>query len=260
MTWVVGMPSMFGYATAVSDVKVTWSDGSTQDCLRKVYAVAPNLVAGFAGSVPIGLDLISNLARSIPPGYAPFVRYIALRWSRRARRLLHRYPPERRALGCSLMLLGVSPMENLGDAPWARADVAVLEAATDFRPTFARAGEVVSIGSGSAVEEYVEAIRAMTNDPSDFVPAETWNPGGMGRALAISLAHLTAASPAPGVGTHLQVTTVRREGIATQSINYTTYEPDGSSTPHRMPVLANGWREFQEIATRSGRAALAACG
>lgn len=63
MTWVFGTATeFFGTAICVSDIQVTLSDGETVDCLQKMYPVARNVVAGFAGDVPLGFSMLSQLA------------------------------------------------------------------------------------------------------------------------------------------------------------------------------------------------------
>lgn len=37
MTWIVGMPTLFGYSIGISDIRVTVNDHSEYDCLQKIY-------------------------------------------------------------------------------------------------------------------------------------------------------------------------------------------------------------------------------
>jgi len=48
MTWVVGGSSLFSYGVIVSDVRVSWDDGTEANLLRKAYRVGPYLLAGFS--------------------------------------------------------------------------------------------------------------------------------------------------------------------------------------------------------------------
>jgi hypothetical protein len=69
MTWIVGMPTMWGYSFAVSDVRVTLADGSERDCLQKIYPVARSIALGFAGSVRLGFKMVEAmkaLSRLLP--------------------------------------------------------------------------------------------------------------------------------------------------------------------------------------------------
>src|SRR6202035_2853935 len=90
MTWVIGVATPFGYGAAISDIQVTWPEsGRTLDCLRKVYALSPFFVGGFAGSVSLGFQLLGDMAsclRTVDPGYYIPPRAFANKWYRRARR------------------------------------------------------------------------------------------------------------------------------------------------------------------------------
>src|SRR5258708_5314845 len=60
MTWIVGTPTRFGYAAAISDIRVTVGDDHL-DCLQKIYPVGKHLALGFAGSVQIGFEMVEVL-------------------------------------------------------------------------------------------------------------------------------------------------------------------------------------------------------
>ncbi|WP_260736442.1 hypothetical protein [Tunturiibacter lichenicola] len=57
MTWVVGIPTTFGYAFGISDVRVTLGDKTEIDCLQKIYPIGRYVAAAFAGSVKIGFAM-----------------------------------------------------------------------------------------------------------------------------------------------------------------------------------------------------------
>src|SRR5262245_56689808 len=69
MTWVIGASSIFGYGAILSDVRVTFRDGSQRDLVQKAFAVGPYVIAGFAGSVKIGFEMLHCLANflTVPP-------------------------------------------------------------------------------------------------------------------------------------------------------------------------------------------------
>jgi hypothetical protein len=69
MTWVIGASSIFDYGAMMSDVRVTFRDGRERDLVQKAYAVGPYIVAGFAGSVRIGFQMLESLAKFliVPP-------------------------------------------------------------------------------------------------------------------------------------------------------------------------------------------------
>lgn len=62
MTWIVGAPTIFGYGFGISDVRVTFGDGTERDCLQKVHQVGQFIAGGFAGSVRIGFAMLETLA------------------------------------------------------------------------------------------------------------------------------------------------------------------------------------------------------
>ena len=63
MTWIVGTPTMFGYAFCVSDIRVSWGERNGLDCLQKIYPVGRDIAAGFSGSVELGFWCIADLRR-----------------------------------------------------------------------------------------------------------------------------------------------------------------------------------------------------
>ena len=70
LTWILGSGVMFGYGALISDVRVSWGSGETLDALQKIYPVARSMMAGFAGSVELGFQLIADMQRAfvLPPG------------------------------------------------------------------------------------------------------------------------------------------------------------------------------------------------
>ncbi|SPE44557.1 conserved hypothetical protein [Candidatus Sulfotelmatobacter sp. SbA7] len=69
MTWICATSTIYGYGALYSDVQVTFRDGHTRDLIQKAYPLGNSIAAGFAGSVRIGFDLLSNLTQclSMPP-------------------------------------------------------------------------------------------------------------------------------------------------------------------------------------------------
>lgn len=69
MTWVFGTATeFFGTAICVADIQVTIGDGEEReviDCLQKVYPLAQNVVAGFAGNVQVGFSMLAALQEAV---------------------------------------------------------------------------------------------------------------------------------------------------------------------------------------------------
>src|ERR1700738_527296 len=124
MTWVVGTAPIWGWAVGLSDIRVTFSDGSELDCLRKIYPVGRFLAAGFAGSVAIGFAMIQRLSELL---YQPnenvawIPSEVANWWQHEAQELFNRFDAVERNCGSQVMLIGVHPTENVGDLPLARS-------------------------------------------------------------------------------------------------------------------------------------------
>jgi hypothetical protein len=47
----MGASSIFGYGAIISDVRVTFADGSEKDMVQKAYSLGPYIVGGFAGPI-----------------------------------------------------------------------------------------------------------------------------------------------------------------------------------------------------------------
>ena len=168
MTWVIGRAGPFGHAIGLSDIRITLQDGTERDCLQKMYKIGPQLVLGFAGSVAIGLELVAQLGKSLQPpddtgGWDP--HYIAKGLPIGTRQLFSLFPANQRELGCKLMLLSAHPTENDGEAPWARCYVHRFYA-PNFEPIETAQAKIVSIGSGTDVKPYRDALESLSRDKS----------------------------------------------------------------------------------------------
>ncbi len=258
MTWVVGFPSVFGYAVGVSDIRVTWSStGKESDCLRKVFPVGPNLAAGFAGSVELGFRMISDMQQAfsgLPPGNAWFPRTAAQQWFRRGRRIFSIAEPHLQALGCEIILLGVSPAENAGDAPWGKTWAVVMRA-PEFTPEIAPTSRCVSIGSGSQAAPYVEYLEQINAEPFSILQSEVGTPGGSGLSLAIGITQVVSAHPRPGISPHFHIVLVGRDGVRIGNNDHSEYPQSGPPIHVRMPKVATTWKEFQTLSHTEGLSA-----
>jgi hypothetical protein len=113
MTCVIGATSIFGYGAMMSDVRVTFSDGSERDLAQKAYPVGRFIVAGFAGSVQIGFQMLESLTKClVPPDAARpgawHPEWVAEHWKPVASKVFASAPPAEQALRCQILLVGVS--------------------------------------------------------------------------------------------------------------------------------------------------------
>ena len=260
MTWVIGRSGPFGHAIGISDIRITLQDGSEHDCLQKIYKVAPQLVLGFAGAVAIGLEVVAQLTKSLLPhedygGWDP--HYIAEGLPTRIRTLFGTFSANERSRGCELMLLSAHPTENDGAAPWARCYVYRFYA-PNFEPIEAAQTEIVSIGSGTDVKPYREALDNLSKN-ADVYKLEELFPGGSGFALMSSLTSLLLRSPTTGISKHLHICLVGRTKVSLGTNN--PYISDTQGTDKAMPKVARSMDEVRKLLhdTSSSVLELAVC-
>src|ERR1700722_9647002 len=107
MTWIVGRTMPFGYAAAVSDIRVTTKNGH-KDCLQKVHEVGPFMALGFAGNALIGLLMVKklkNLLAVAQPDQAWEPEVVVQWWPDHAREVFEEFSPKVDDPVCELILL-----------------------------------------------------------------------------------------------------------------------------------------------------------
>jgi hypothetical protein len=171
MTWVIGASSLFDYGTMMSDVRVTFSDRSERDLVQKAYSVGPYILAGFAGSVRIGFQMIESLAKFLvvppktpqPGAWEP--EWVAEHWKPIAAHIFATADTREQAGHCQILLVGVSHKidpEVLANPRAVKMPhaciVRFLSPAFDPVITNKRLS-VDHIGSGGSVEHYTEMMR-----------------------------------------------------------------------------------------------------
>lgn len=249
MTWVIGTPSSLGYGVSISDVRVSFPNGETRDCLQKVYAIARFIAAGFSGSVRFGFWAIGDLQHQLTGAKtddAWIPGWVAFKWYRRARRAFAGAPAHVRLNGAAIMLVGVSPTVDVGIPGWARATVAIMRA-PDFFPRFLKPQEVGAIGSGSGVELYVQELEQLQKNYHDYWQAEVGMPGGYGTMLLHIIQQTVEKHPSPDISHHLHLCLVRRGEISLIKSDHTVFPPDASPIEVQMPQVATTWSEFEQM-------------
>jgi hypothetical protein len=210
MTWVVGGSSLFGFGVMVSDVRVSWDDGTAADLLQKAYPVGRFLLAGFAGSVNIGFRLITSLQSFlIPPdnstssAWRP--EWVAEHWHPEAVQIFANASSDEQAAHSQLLIVGVSPTEHLGAPEFPRVYLIKLEA-PDFHPTvFPKPLSVCHIGSGSEVAAYEQAVASFFNVHSPTMKAVTAGPAAWAQMLGNSVGRLVQDDPSEGISPHVHI-------------------------------------------------------
>lgn len=260
MTWIVGAATSLGYAVGISDIRVTFADGSERDCLQKIYPMGRFTAAGFAGSVRIGFAMLEALAHLLhpepPPNQAFIPEEVVNCFCPLARDVFRQAPRDEQALHSHILLLSADPAQIEG-WPWGRCSVHVFRS-PDFTPEAANIGQVVSIGYGSVIPAYTEMLASFTAEPLSLLRGEMMG-GQMGHlALTIAIQGMVEANPVPGVSQHAHVCVVRRNSVAIGPNDHEQFMPTGERIPFRMPAIATSWIEFSRIASEEARSPLAA--
>lgn len=256
MTWVVGTPTLFGYAILVSDIRVTFSAANGQkhylDCLQKIYPVSKSMLGGFAGSVKIGFRMLAQLqyeSAKVPPDSDWVLDIIANTWwPRLARSIFRGSETAERDLGSQVILAAAHPSKNMGNAPWPQTNVYSF-LSPNFEPKKASYRQVLSIGSSD--KRYVEAIDRLVSDFA-FMQASVAGEFGTGSMLAHAIKREIAEAPLPGISSVFQVGTVSRKKCAINKFIEGRVTNSGESEEDRFPSLACSYDEFIQICQANG--------
>jgi hypothetical protein len=253
MTWIIGAAAIAGYAVGISDVRVTLADGREMDCLQKFYPMSRFIAAGFAGSVRIGfamLDAQAYLLRDLPDRSAWFPDEVADCFQDLARQVFQASPQAEQDLHSHLMLLGAHPTEDAGIPGWARCSVYTLRSPT-FDPQLAKVGEVVSIGSGSTVAGYQEALEGVSSNVLSLLQGEVMGARQGFLPLSMVVQKTIEQNPIPGISPHAHICVVRRGSVEVGTNDENRYPPSGEVIEIRMPRVATTWEELMQLVSTS---------
>jgi hypothetical protein len=281
MTWIVGMPTMWGYSIGISDIRVTLTDGSERDCLQKIYPIAQSISLGFAGSVYIGFQMIGVMRKWLycdQTDHAWKPLETADLWPDIARDVFAAAPPEEQAGQCALLMLSADP-----DTPptefGARTYVHTFRS-PQFAPVRSETHKPVGIGSGTEVAEFKKYLLDVSNDHEQnfqLIKMEAGNPGGMGGILGFSLTNMLKRTKPFGISSHLHYcwqylgkTIIKTNDHVTIG-NWTALEggsginqPTSPSSPpvpsqkveggtaFKMPEIAQSWTELTNLLESAG--------
>jgi hypothetical protein len=254
---------MFGYGVIISDVCVSWTkaDGSlyTKDCLQKIYPVGPSIVAGFAGSIDIGFALLKNLSQFLKlpedeKDVSWIPEWVAENWKDKAKYVFSTFPLNLRKHGSEILMVGAHPDEDIGIPGFSRIYI-VKMGSPNFAPTIVSSPQsILSIGSGSNIEEYKAAIENINKDGGwPLIKLEAGNPGGWATALSMSLSFILRDHPKAGISDHLHVGLIKRDSYK-MAVN-DRIENIGSENQRefQMPKVAKSYSEFIRIARNINR-------
>lgn len=282
MTWIVGMPTTFGYSFGLSDVRVTLADGSEVDCLQKIHQVGQFVAAGFAGSVEIGFAMLEALYRLLyledkTQAWDPVA--ISRWWPQDARTVFGLFPPEEQALQSDLLILATHPTQNDG-GPWPRTYGYIFKS-PNFAPKEIGLHKIGAIGSGNDTLECISAIERISSDQDtmfSIMKGEQGTHGGMGTRLGTELTSILKRVRPAGVSAHLHYCWTYREEVILKTNDHGTKgvwswgdngsgygqqspaktSPDltsGGAEAFRMPEVATSWSQLEAILSASGASA-----
>jgi hypothetical protein len=282
MTWIVGMPTMWGYSFGVSDVRVTLADGTERDCLQKIYPIGHSIAQGFAGSVRIGFKMVESMTEWLH-NEATDCAWLPLEtveiWPKIARDIFEAAPPLEQAGHCHLIMLSADPKARNGPGPLTYMHIF---RSPDFTPLRIATNKVAGIGSGNFIEEYKTYLDELSENHEQkfsLMQMETSNPGGMGTNLGFRVTNLIQRTQPFGISSHLHYcwTYLGRTIIKTNdhvSIGAWTAMDSGSGinqaeglakpstsnksetipggTSFKMPKIAQSWGELGEMLESTG--------
>jgi hypothetical protein len=267
MTWVVGGTSPFGYGFLISDVRVRFPDGEERDLLQKVYPVGNFIAAGFAGSVRIGFLLITNLQRclrlpdELAAGNAWNPDYVAEKWAPRARRIFENADATEQALGSHILMVGISPKDNLGAPAFPRPHL-IRFASPNFNPgRFKKGLRVCHIGSRRKLKALKDSIDHYFRFSTSLgIVGETGGPAMRAQMIAHSMAmHVEETSP-KGISPHVHIVICQRGRITKGKNDETRYPADGSGPINfRMPTVATSNAQFVSLCRSFKKATSGGC-
>ncbi len=251
MTWIVGKAGPFGHAIGISDIRVTIPGNGEFDCLQKIYRIAGNMALGFAGSVQIGLEVVAQITTALNIEEENKLRnpfYIADFFKIGTKQIFNKYSQKIPNPDTHFLLFSAHPTRNDGAVPWAKCFVHRFRS-PEFEPEIASQSVIVSIGSGSNIEQYRKALEKLSED-TEIYQQEVGVPGGYGLGLMMSLTDTLNKIPKPGISQYLQTVIVGRESVRISN-NFVAIN-NSSKIEKGCPKLAQSWEELEVILHRNG--------
>lgn len=234
----------------MADIQVTVGD-KTFDCLRKLYPLDQNVLAGFAGNVETGFAMLERLHQLIvstkqAPGDPADIEAVFRLFPRAARELFADLDDRGREGGSALLIAAGEPADNTIYGSAAR--VACFQG-----PAFA-AQEIPhqqwgSIGSGSDIPAYLAELEKLTSDEArELVKMEVGMIGGHASIMASTIIREIGEMPrVPGISMHFHVGTVVTGGWRLTKSDRDYFPGDAPPVQIRMPPVAESWQELQDL-------------
>jgi hypothetical protein len=244
MTWIIGGNTLFGYSYAISDIRVSWGFREL-DCLQKFHLMGNYIAAGFAGSVSLGFKMLDDLKAYLgePCGELVWVpEYVANDWSRHAKYIFKNASFQEKEAGCQILMIAASPERN--DKTVGGTNTHVIKfTCPDFEPYFAKQTEVISIGSGSVIEKFKDALGKINNMSIEHAQVQKLNEHGLASYSMIRISEILKEYPQSGISKHIQVFTVSNSKFGMGN-NDMVYFEKGEEKRFKMPEVIKHKCEF----------------
>ncbi len=252
MTWVFGSPTILGSGLCVADIQVTTGDGEVFDCLRKLYPMERNLIAGFAGDVRAGFEMLTALYGVIHEGAATGgpvdIERAFEQFPNAATRAFSALPQESRDGGSQVLLVGA---RHAADAVYESRPIAARFGSPSFLREEIGAGEWGSIGSGAGIDAYRHELEALTSDEArNLMQLEVNAPGLYPQAMSFAVVEAVGKMPpVSGISRHFHTGVVFAHGSRIETSDRTWYDDRGTHEI-RMPEVADSWESVQVLLAR----------
>lgn len=253
MTWIIGIPTLFGTSILVSDICVTFQRGNGEieylDCLQKIYWLGPDILGGFAGSVNIGfkmMDFLKEAFSKAKHNEGWDIEIVSNDWlPKEASKIFNESDQADKDARCQLILASIHPTKKRGDASFPWSDVFIYSS-PGFEFIKANTGSALSIGSGSQKSAYMSEIQDACNDIS-FKQMAIGELSAQASFLAHQMKNIMEEKSTLGISKLFQIGMISSNGPIIANSVSTTYASNGSSKKDAFPMLATNYMQFLSI-------------
>lgn len=232
----------------LSDVRVTFDNGRQEDLVKKAFRVGPYIVAGFAGSVAIGFRMIESLCTCLAPPDATGAwkpKWVAETWGPIAAEIFRSFPERQRAGHSHVLLVGVSPDEDLGVPGLMRIYVIRLTDPNYEPEIFSKPLAVCHIGSGGGVDHYTQALQGFFELDNEAHKAHMAGLGAWPAVIGRTIGRVVQDNPVSGISPHVHILVCSGNTILEGNNNSTLFPGNGAEPVElKMPKVATNYREF----------------
>jgi hypothetical protein len=200
----------------------------------------------------IGFQLIKDLNSFPPNGYESYCvdpYEIAERWPESAQKIFNTAPKEEQECGASILMVVAYPSEKA-----TFDNVCIIEfSSPSFEPIIKnKINDVMHIGCGADVKEYVEAIESIPYDSvhplhDPLLMAEIRYPGISAGSFARYLFNQLEKTPQKGISKNLHIATVNSNGVLIANNNMGICYPGKDRIELRMPKVAQSYEELLDM-------------